>query len=66
MAILEEKVASLEEQVAQYRQHLYEEAIYISFYKRNLENSADFQEKSLSPLRPGDVLAFAYYKGGFL
>ncbi|KAI3673100.1 hypothetical protein L6452_39212 [Arctium lappa] len=52
VAVLEEEVVSLEELVVQYRQNLYEEAIYISFYKRNLENKADFQENSPSPLRP--------------
>ncbi|KAJ9567074.1 hypothetical protein OSB04_003040 [Centaurea solstitialis] len=55
VAVLEEEVVSLEEQVAQYRQNLYEEAIYISFYKRNLENLVDFQEKSPSTLRPDMV-----------
>ncbi|XP_024976210.1 uncharacterized protein LOC112514110 [Cynara cardunculus var. scolymus] len=56
VAVLEEEVIRLEDQVVQYRQNLYEEAIYISFYKRNLENSAtDLQENCPSPLRPGDA-----------
>ncbi|KAD4385503.1 hypothetical protein E3N88_25671 [Mikania micrantha] len=44
MAVLEEEVCKLEEQVVQLRQNQYEEAIHISFLKRNLENSSDFQE----------------------
>ncbi|KAI3504829.1 hypothetical protein L1887_26561 [Cichorium endivia] len=44
VAVLEEEVIRLEDQVVQFRQDLYEEAIYISFFKRNLEISTDFQE----------------------
>lgn len=36
----------LEEQVVHFRQGLYQEAVYISSSKRNLENSLDFQESS--------------------
>ncbi|XP_071704248.1 uncharacterized protein [Rutidosis leptorrhynchoides] len=46
VAVLEEDVIRLEEQVVQYNQDLYQEAIYTSFYKKNLENSSDFQEIS--------------------
>lgn len=45
MVVLEEEVFRLEEQVTQCRQDLYEEAIHISFFKKNLENSSHFQEK---------------------
>ncbi|KAM0019237.1 putative ternary complex factor MIP1, leucine-zipper [Helianthus debilis subsp. tardiflorus] len=44
VAVLEEEVVKLEEQVVQLRQNQYEEAIYMSFFKKNLENSSDFQE----------------------
>ncbi|XP_023753129.1 uncharacterized protein LOC111901490 [Lactuca sativa] len=44
VAVLEEEVVRLENQMVQFRQDLYEEAIYVSFFKRNLENLADFQE----------------------
>ncbi|GJW55590.1 ternary complex factor MIP1 protein, partial [Tanacetum coccineum] len=43
--VLEEDVFRLEEEVTQFRQDLYEEAIHISFFKKNLENSSHFQEK---------------------
>ncbi|PWA90854.1 ternary complex factor MIP1, leucine-zipper [Artemisia annua] len=45
VVVLEEEVFRLEEQVTQCRQDLYEEAIHISFFKKNLENSSHFQEK---------------------
>lgn len=38
---MEEEVVRLEEQVVNFRQGLYQEAIYISSSKRNMENSAD-------------------------
>ncbi|XP_076902536.1 uncharacterized protein LOC143557314 [Bidens hawaiensis] len=44
VAVLEEEVAKLEEQVVQLRKNQYEEAIHISFFKKNLENSLDIQE----------------------
>lgn len=44
VAVLEEEVVRLEEKVIQLRQSQYEEAIRISFFKRNPENSSDFQE----------------------
>ena len=39
-----QEVVRLEEQVVHFRQGLYQEAVYISSSKRNLENSLDFQE----------------------
>ena len=47
MAVLEEEVVRLEEQVVHFRQDLYQEAVYISSSKRNMENSADFSEPCL-------------------
>ncbi|KAI3762917.1 hypothetical protein L1987_53359 [Smallanthus sonchifolius] len=44
VAVLEEEVVRLEEQVVHFRQGLYQEAVYISSSKRNLEKSLDFQE----------------------
>ncbi|KAK9080252.1 hypothetical protein SSX86_001928 [Deinandra increscens subsp. villosa] len=44
VAVLEEEVCKLEEQVVKLRQNQYEKAIYTSFFKKNLENSTDFQE----------------------
>ncbi|KAK9053888.1 hypothetical protein SSX86_024963 [Deinandra increscens subsp. villosa] len=44
VAVLEEEVVRLEEQVVHFRQGLYQEAVYISSSKRDLENSLDFQE----------------------
>ncbi|GKB70867.1 ternary complex factor MIP1 protein, partial [Tanacetum coccineum] len=44
VAVLEEEVVRLEEQVVHFRQGLYQEAVYISSSKRNLENSLDYQE----------------------
>ncbi|KAL8261181.1 hypothetical protein R6Q59_025230 [Mikania micrantha] len=44
VAVLEEEVVRLEEQVVHFRQGLYQEAVYISSSKQNLENSLDFQE----------------------
>lgn len=41
VAVLEEEVVRLEEQVVHFRQGLYQEAIYISSSKRNMENLAD-------------------------
>ncbi|GFY95914.1 ternary complex factor MIP1 leucine-zipper protein [Actinidia rufa] len=41
VAILEEEVVRLEEKVVHFRQGLYQEAVYISSSKRNMENSAD-------------------------
>ncbi|PWA92666.1 ternary complex factor MIP1, leucine-zipper [Artemisia annua] len=38
------EVVRLEEQVVHFRQGLYQEAVYISSSKKNLENSLDFQE----------------------
>ncbi|KAL4559516.1 hypothetical protein LXL04_031656 [Taraxacum kok-saghyz] len=44
VAVLEEEIVRLEEQVVHFRQGLYQEAVYISSSKRNLENSLDFQD----------------------
>lgn len=41
VAVLEEEVGRLEEQLVHFRQDLYQEAVYISSSKRNKENSAD-------------------------
>ncbi|PON45868.1 Ternary complex factor MIP1, leucine-zipper [Parasponia andersonii] len=41
VAVLEEEVVRLEEQVVHFRQDLYQEAVYISSSKRNMENSVD-------------------------
>ncbi|XP_057504099.1 uncharacterized protein LOC130787687 isoform X2 [Actinidia eriantha] len=41
VAILEEEVVRLEEKVVHFRQGLYQEAVYISSSKRNMESSAD-------------------------
>ncbi|XP_076912851.1 uncharacterized protein LOC143571259 [Bidens hawaiensis] len=46
VAVLEEEVVRLEEQVVHFRQDLYQEAVYISSSKRNLEISLDFQVPS--------------------
>lgn len=47
MAVLEEEVVRLEEKVVHFRQDLYQEAVYISSSKRNMDNSADLCEPSL-------------------
>lgn len=44
MAVLEEEVVRLEEQVVQFRQGLYQEAVYSSSSKRNMENSGDLYD----------------------
>ncbi|OUZ99814.1 protein of unknown function DUF547 [Macleaya cordata] len=41
VAVLEEEVVRLEEQVVNFRQGIYEEAVYISSSKRTLDNQAD-------------------------
>lgn len=41
VAILEEEVIRLEEQVVHFRQGLYQEAVYISSSKKNMESLAD-------------------------
>ncbi|KAJ0024767.1 hypothetical protein Pint_08843 [Pistacia integerrima] len=41
VAVLEEEVVRLEEQVVHFRQDLYQEAIYISSSRKNMENSAE-------------------------
>ncbi|KAL5558601.1 hypothetical protein UlMin_034812 [Ulmus minor] len=56
VAVLEEEVVRLEEQVVHFRQDLYQEAVYISSSKRNLENSSDsndsYSVKSSRPENP--------------
>ncbi|XP_039144240.1 uncharacterized protein LOC120281620 isoform X1 [Dioscorea cayenensis subsp. rotundata] len=42
VAVLEEEVVRLEEQVVNFRQGLYQEAIYISSSKKTMENASDF------------------------
>lgn len=44
MAVLEEEVVRLEEQVVHFRQGLYQEAVYISSSKRNMKNSIDLYD----------------------
>ncbi|TXG52354.1 hypothetical protein EZV62_021523 [Acer yangbiense] len=44
VAVLEEEVVRLEEQVVHFRQDLYQEAVYISSSKRNIENSTEVNE----------------------
>lgn len=39
VAVLEEEVVRLEEKVVHFRQGLYQEAVYISSSKKNMENS---------------------------
>lgn len=46
VAVLEEEVVRLEEQVVNFRQGLYQEAVYV-FSKRNVENSGDSMDHSL-------------------
>ncbi|KAK9270284.1 hypothetical protein L1049_025861 [Liquidambar formosana] len=41
VAVLEEEVVRLEEQVVHFRQGLYQEAVYISSSKRNMDNATD-------------------------
>ncbi|KAL2249654.1 UNVERIFIED_CONTAM: hypothetical protein Sindi_2439100 [Sesamum indicum] len=41
VAVLEEEVVRLEEKIVHFRQGLYQEAIYISSSKKNMDNSAD-------------------------
>ncbi|KAH1065645.1 hypothetical protein J1N35_030632 [Gossypium stocksii] len=54
VAVLEEEIVRLEEQVVHFRQDLYQEAVYTSTSKRNMESSADSSEPCLdnSPKRP--------------
>ncbi|KAL5777846.1 hypothetical protein ACOSP7_010772 [Xanthoceras sorbifolium] len=48
VAVLEEEVVRLEEQVVHFRQDLYQEAVYISSSKRNMEFSTEFSDTCLS------------------
>jgi hypothetical protein len=41
VAVLEEEVVRLEEQVVHFRQDLYQEAVYMSSSKRNVESLSD-------------------------
>ncbi|KAK8601221.1 hypothetical protein V6N12_051062 [Hibiscus sabdariffa] len=47
VAVLEEEIVRLEQQVVHFRQDLYQEAVYISSSKRNTENPADLSEACL-------------------
>ncbi|KAA3476434.1 Early growth response 2b [Gossypium australe] len=47
VAVLEEEIVRLEEQVVHFRQDLYQEAVYISSSKRNMESSVDLNEPCL-------------------
>ncbi|KAG8632571.1 uncharacterized protein LOC110605969 isoform X1 [Manihot esculenta] len=49
VAVLEEEVVRLEEQVVHFRQDLYQEAVYISSSKKNVESFADLHD--LSPTK---------------
>ncbi|KAK8551928.1 hypothetical protein V6N12_040548 [Hibiscus sabdariffa] len=53
VAVLEEEIVRLEEQVVHFRQDLYQEAVYTSSSKRNMESSIDLSEPCLdnSPKR---------------
>ncbi|XP_022133370.1 uncharacterized protein LOC111005958 isoform X2 [Momordica charantia] len=44
VAVLEEEVVRLEEQVVNFRQGLYQEAVYVSSSTKNLDNSVDTME----------------------
>ncbi|MBA0864956.1 hypothetical protein Goshw_007603 [Gossypium schwendimanii] len=54
VAVLEEEIVRLEEQVVHFRQDLYQEAVYTSTSKRNMESLADSSEPCLdnSPKSP--------------
>lgn len=65
VAVLEEEVVRLEEQVVHFRQDLYQEAVYISSSKRSIDNSADLsapypvknhklEQRKFSPQNVGD------------
>ncbi|XWS14659.1 hypothetical protein CRYUN_Cryun35bG0028200 [Craigia yunnanensis] len=60
VAVLEEEIVRLEEQVVHFRQDLYREAVYISSSKRNMENSADLSEpcpdNSTKPQQPNILI----------
>ncbi|KAF8410021.1 hypothetical protein HHK36_002541 [Tetracentron sinense] len=47
VAVLEEEVVRLEEQVVNFRQGLYQEAVYISSSKRNMENTIQLYDPRL-------------------
>ncbi|KAG8492028.1 hypothetical protein CXB51_015662 [Gossypium anomalum] len=47
VAVLEEEIVRLEEQVVHFRQDLYREAVYTSSSKRNMESSVDLNEPCL-------------------
>ncbi|GAV69033.1 DUF547 domain-containing protein/Lzipper-MIP1 domain-containing protein [Cephalotus follicularis] len=54
VAVLEEEVACLEEQVVHCRQDLYQEAVYISSSKRNVKSFSDLYELSPNKIpKPG-------------
>ncbi|KAJ6791878.1 Uncharacterized protein M6B38_241760 [Iris pallida] len=51
VAVLEEEVVRLEEQVVNFRQGLYQEAVYISSSKKTKENESDSSQNS-NPIAP--------------
>lgn len=56
VAVLEEEVVRLEEQVVHFRQDLYQEAVYISSSKKNMESSSDVNDVCLNKnFKPGNV-----------
>ncbi|KAK3231460.1 hypothetical protein Dsin_003341 [Dipteronia sinensis] len=54
VAVLEEEVVRLEEQVVHFRQDLYQEAVYISSSKRNIENSTEVNESKFLARNAGE------------
>ncbi|KAK2660391.1 hypothetical protein Ddye_006924 [Dipteronia dyeriana] len=54
VAVLEEEVVRLEEQVVHFRQDLYQEAVYISSSKRNMENSTEVNESKFLARNAGE------------
>ncbi|KAG9450980.1 hypothetical protein H6P81_010945 [Aristolochia fimbriata] len=57
VAVLEEEVVRLEEQVVNFRQGLYQEAVYISCSKKNIENAIELCDQY-----PSRVLKVDQYK----
>ncbi|KAM6560666.1 uncharacterized protein LOC115695432 isoform X1 [Cannabis sativa] len=47
VAVLEEEVVRLEKQIVHFRQDLYQEAVYISSSKRNMENSTELYDSMM-------------------
>lgn len=49
MAVLEEEIVRLEEQVVHFRQDLYQEAVYMSSYMRKLQHSVSSPQNKSNP-----------------